>query len=686
MPNRLAQETSPYLRQHAHNPVDWYPWGEAALARARAEDRPILLSIGYSTCHWCHVMAHECFEDPEVAQAMNRLFVNVKVDREERPDLDLIYQSAHQLLTGRPGGWPLTVFLTPDQVPFFAGTYFPKVPRYGLPGFLDLLEGVARAWQERRTEIEAQNRQLLQAMSRGGDAGENEIPDEGVLTVALEDLKASYDPLHGGYGPPPKFPRPADLEFALHSGDAEARAQVLTTLRHMAGGGLMDQVGGGFFRYAVDAAWTIPHFEKMLYDNGLLLALYADAWALTGEPLFLRTTELTVDWLGREMTSPEGLFWSALDADSEGEEGRYYLWTPEAVRDLLTPEEWAVVAPPWGLTDAPNFEGRAWHLGSQHTLEEVAQAQGLNREAAAALLEGARRKLLAARQQRVRPGLDDKVLTGWNALVIRGLARAARRCDRPQWTALALRAVDALRQRVWREGRLYASWQGGRPRLDAYLDDHAYLLAALLELLQAHYRAEDLAWAHALAEALLEGFEDRQAGGFWFTRHGHEPLLHRPKPVHDQATPAGNGVAAHALMRLGHLTGEQRYLAAAEAALRWAAGPMRRHPAACVSMLAALREHLRPVTLVVVRGPEPALCEWQRGMQGLCPEAALCLAIPGQARGVPDVLAGPERSYVSARVCTGVHCLPEIVRFDDLAAILKGSRLHYDALRNPAHT
>lgn len=540
MPNRLTHETSPYLLQHADNPVDWYPWGEAAFMQARAENKPILLSIGYSSCHWCHVMAHECFEDIEVAEVMNRHFVNVKVDREERPDLDQIYQNAHVLLTGRGGGWPLTVFLTPEQVPFFAGTYFPKTTRFGLPAFVTLLENVALAWRTRRADIEAQNHTLLAALAAElAQPMPTAAMDATPIRAAIADLKAVFDARHGGYGQAPKFPHPADLAFLLHSGDAEARAQVLTTLEIMAERGLMDQIGGGFYRYAVDARWAIPHFEKMLYDNGQLLALYADAWAQTQNPVYLRAAELIVDWLDREMTSPEGMFWSALDADSEGEEGRYYLWSAAVVETLLTTEEYAVAAPRWGLDAAPNFAALAWHLGSDRSLDEIARALSIPLDEAAARLERARRKLLAAREERVRPGLDDKVLASWNALMVRGLARAARRCDRPDWAQRAWRAVDALRERLWRDGRLYACWRHGQARLMAYLDDYAYLLDALLELMQAHFRTQDLAWAQQLAEGLLTHFEDAQQGGFWFTAHDHERLIQRLKPVHDAATPAG---------------------------------------------------------------------------------------------------------------------------------------------------
>ncbi len=595
MPNRLARETSPYLLQHADNPVDWHPWGTEALEVARREDRPILLSIGYSSCHWCHVMAHESFEDPEVAAAMNRLFVNIKVDREERPDLDQVYQTAHQILSGRAGGWPLNLFLGPDQVPFFSGTYFPREARFGLPGFIDLLEDVAQAYQTRRVDIERQNAVLLAAMNEGSaiDSTLAELSDAPVH-AALAAIKRGFDPKHGGYGGAPKFPRPADLEFLLHSGDPEAREQVLVTLRRMAEGGLMDQLGGGFFRYSVDERWAIPHFEKMLYDNGPLLGLYADAWALSGDPVYLRAADLTAGWLAAEMASPEGAFHAALDADSEHEEGRFYLWTPDAVRALLSAEEYAVAAPHWGLDRAANFEGRDWHLGEAVPLAEVAASLRISVAAAEAHRGAARRKLLAARAGRVRPGRDDKVLTAWNALAIRGLAHAARLCGRADWAALARRAADALHALVWREGRLLATWKDGQARHGAYLDDYAFLLDALLELAETDSRPNGLAWARQLADALLTHFEDSEGGGFWFTAHDHERLIQRNKPIHDGATPAGNGVAARALLRLGRLLNERAYREAAVRTVQAFFPAMAGQPAACPGLLAALAEISNP--------------------------------------------------------------------------------------------
>ncbi|MDH3319588.1 MAG: thioredoxin domain-containing protein, partial [Betaproteobacteria bacterium] len=439
MSNRLAGETSPYLQQHAHNPVDWQPWDAAALARARAADRPILLSVGYSACHWCHVMAHESFEDPEVAAVMNRHFVNIKVDREERPDLDQIYQTAHQMLAQRGGGWPLTMFLTPEGMPFWGGTYFPKTPRYGSPGFVEILERIAEVWREQRAAIGEQGEQLTLAFARlqPPAAAGNAALDGEPLRAALEVLRSSFDARDGGFGGAPKFPHATDLELCLRRGET---AMVDTTLRRMCEGGLFDQLGGGFCRYSVDAQWAIPHFEKMLYDNGPLLALLADAWLVSGDDLYARCADATAGWIQREMQSPEGGYYASLDADSEHEEGKYYVWDAAEVRALLTTEEWGALAPHFGLDGAPNFEGRHWHLRIARPLREGGEA----------LLASAKAKLSAAREKRARPGRDEKVLASWNALAIHGMAHAGRVLGRPEWVASARRALQFLRSRMWR--------------------------------------------------------------------------------------------------------------------------------------------------------------------------------------------------------------------------------------------
>jgi len=670
MTNRLAAEPSPYLLQHADNPVDWYPWGEEALEKARRENKPILLSIGYSACHWCHVMAHDCFEDDEVAVVMNRLFVNVKVDREERPDLDQIYQSAHQLLTQRGGGWPLTIFLAPDQTPFYAGTYFPKTPRYQLPGFIDLMENIARAWHERRGDVLAQNEAVRDALARQQPA----VDTQQALSVApfadaVRDLSAHFDPVWGGFSRAPKFPRPGELFFLLRqaqAGNAQAREMALFTLAKMASGGVRDQIGGGFCRYSVDEQWAIPHFEKMLYDNGPLLHLYADAWALTGNPLFRETAEDLVAWMLREMRAPEGGFYSALDADSEGHEGKFYVWTPDEVRALLTEDEYAVAAPVYGFDQPPNFENVSWNPILARPLNEVAAELGWTEDVAATRLRRARTKLFAARETRVRPGRDDKQLTSWNALMIAGLMHAGRVMARPDWVAVAQAALDFLRNRLWCDGRLFASYKQGQARLNAYLDDYAFLLDALLEALQADYREADMAWARALADALLAHFEDVEQGGFFFTSHDHEALITRPKPGYDHATPSGNGVAAFALQRLGHLLGEARYLDASARCLRLFYPQLAQQPIAYPTLLAVLDEALRPPRVILLRGPAAALREWTAALMPRLGARDILLVLPNSLK-LPAALAKPEADRPTAWICSGTACQPPVT---DLATVL----------------
>jgi uncharacterized protein YyaL (SSP411 family) len=577
--NRLAHETSPYLLQHAHNPVDWYAWGPEALERARAEDKPILLSIGYSACHWCHVMAHESFEDPQIAAVMNELFVNVKVDREERPDLDRIYQLAHQLLVRHGGGWPLTMFLSPhDLQPFFGGTYFPKESRHGLPAFPDLLRRIAEFYRTRSDDIRAQSDALKEAFAL--TLPPPSAPDVELtlapLATARELLARDFDAEFGGFGSAPKFPHPTNLAFLLRewrrsagteSPDLHSLYMATLSLARMAEGGIYDQLGGGFARYSVDRYWMIPHFEKMLYDNAQLLAIYAQAGAATGDPLFSRVANETADWMIREMQSSEGGFWSTLDADSEGHEGKFYAWDADEVRRLLPQQTYEVFARRFGLDRPPNFENR-WHLHAFRSLEDIASDIGICERDVGHHLEEARRILLEARDARVRPARDEKVLTAWNGLAIGALAVASRSLRRPEIADAALRAIDFVRNRLWQDGRLLAVYKDGRARFPAYLDDYAFLLDALIESLQTHWRTSDLEFARALADALIEHFEDAANGGFFFTADDHETLIHRSKSFADEALPAGNAIAARALTRLGLLLGEMRYLDVAARTLR----------------------------------------------------------------------------------------------------------------------
>jgi uncharacterized protein YyaL (SSP411 family) len=669
--NRLGNETSPYLRQHAANPVDWFPWGPEALERARAENKPILLSIGYSACHWCHVMAHESFEDPATAALMNRLYVNIKVDREERPDLDHLYQTTHRLLSERSGGgWPLTVLLSPDQVPFFSGTYFPPTPRHGLPAFGDLLERAERIYRSQSQDIADLGTRLREALERIEPGAAADAPgwDMQPVESAVALLGAQFDLIEGGIGGAgtgPKFPQPQRLAFSLR----HLPEPVLLTLRKMADGGIYDQVGGGFCRYSVDAHWTIPHFEKMLYDNGALLALYSDAYLVTGEPRFAQVVEQSIEWAAREMRAPGGGFFSALDADSEGEEGRFYVWTREELTSRLAADEFAVVELHYGLDGRPNFEGH-WHLRVARPLEAVATTLGRPLHEATALLQSARAKLLQARALRVRPGLDDKILTAWNALMVRGLARAARVFARADWLELAHSTADFLRTELFGTGRLYATFQGGRARYAGYLDDVAFLLDALLELLQAGFRRVDLDFACALARLLLERFEDPRAGGFFFTSHDHEKLLHRSKPVEDNATPGGNGVAAFALQRLTHITGEPAYAAAAARTLDLFHAYLRQAPHAVPSLLAALEEHITLPRLVVLRGPDSQVLAWHKALAARFDPRQVVLALPASVEGLPPFLSHPVSEHVAAYVCVGTECRPAITDLDELHAVL----------------
>jgi uncharacterized protein YyaL (SSP411 family) len=676
MTNRLAAETSPYLQQHADNPVDWYPWGPEALELARDQDKPILLSIGYSACHWCHVMAHESFEDADVAVEMNRRFVNIKVDREERPDLDQIYQTSHHMLTQRAGGWPLTMFLTPEGVPFFAGTYFPKTPRYGMPGFKDLLARIADAYHGKREEIGKQNDAFIDALKRSAPAPKAKPTlDRGPVQAVVRELAQIFDDVHGGIGDAPKFPHPCEIAFCLRrhalEGGELAKVIVSLTLTKMAEGGIFDQLGGGFCRYSVDRFWTIPHFEKMLYDNGPLLALYSDAWLATKNPLYEKTARETAQWVLREMQSPEGGYYSSLDADSEGVEGKFYVWTPAEVSALLDANEYAAAALYFGLDREPNFEKSHWHLRLATPMPLVAGELGLSLDACTALVDSARAKLLAARDARIRPGRDEKVLTSWNALMVKGMARGGRIFERPEWVDSARRSLEFIRSTLWRDGRLLATYKDGRAHLNAYLDDHAFLLDALLELMQADFRPDDLTFACTIADLILERFEDREHGGFFFVSHDHETLIHRPKSGHDGSTPSGNGIAAFALQRLGHLVGDTRYLTSARRAIELYYEAMQRNAAAHTTLATALEEALAPTRIVIVRGTLEAMRAWQAALADDCRPDTLILAVAAAAAGLPPVLDKPaDASDPVAWVCQGTTCLAPIRDLPALVATL----------------
>ncbi len=684
--NRLADETSPYLLQHADNPVDWYPWGPEALETARETGRPILLSVGYSACHWCHVMAHESFEDEDTAALMNELFVNVKVDREERPDIDRIYQIAHQLIAQRPGGWPLTMFLTPEeQLPFFGGTYFPGEPRHGMPAFRDILKRVAEYFRQNPEEVRSQGRQLADIFPRlDPEPAEGVVLDGTPLAKARESLAERFDERYGGFGDAPKFPHPATLERLLRhwrasAGDDEPDVQALymaaLTLTRMAEGGLFDQIGGGFCRYSVDAQWLIPHFEKMLYDNGPLLALYAELGLAGGDAEMSRVAGETADWMLREMRAPGGGFYSSLDADSEGEEGRYYVWTPETAREAVGDEDFPLLAAHFGLEDAPNFEGR-WHLYVRRPVERLAEERGEDADALRLRIDRAREAMLRTRERRIRPGRDEKILTSWNALAVRGLAVAGRALARDDLIDAAADAAAFLRRELWRDGRLLATYKDRRARFPAYLDDHALLADALLELAQSRWHADHLRLAIDLAELLLARFQDADNGGFFFTADDHEALLHRSKPLADEAMPSGNGIAARALLRLGFLLGEERYVTAAERTLRAAWQAMTEYPHGHVSLITALEEYLQPPEMVILRGDPAEIGRWAHDAAGIYAPRRLVFAIPAAEQGLPGHLAlrEPAEDGPVAYVCEGTRCSLPVTTWPALAALLGHKR------------
>jgi len=662
--NRLAQETSPYLQQHKDNPVDWYPWGDEAFERAGAENKPILLSVGYSACHWCHVMAHESFEDPHVAEVMNRLFVNVKVDREERPDVDAVYMEATQAMTGG-GGWPMTVFLTPDARPIFAGTYFPKTSQYGRPGFVEVLEAVAEAWSNRREDVVAQADQLAEAVrtrSSLGPAAADGKPaqlDQSLLAAGIQALGQSFDPEWGGFGRAPKFPQVSFLELTCRSYSADRDPHTLemltTTLDAMASGGMYDHLGGGFARYSVDAFWMVPHFEKMLYDQAQLLGAYLHGWQLTGNPDWSQVVEEIVEYVMRDLRSPEGGLYSAEDADSEGEEGKFYVWRAEDIAGVLDPEGLTATAMEWwGATKAGNFEG-------SNILHRPQRGQ-LRRPRP---VERARAVLFAAREQRVRPGLDDKVLTEWNAMFVSALAEAGAAMQKPAWLDAAAETAEFLRSSLAVEGRWRRSWQRGRvnPRLLAYAVDHAWLVDAFTRLAEARGEARWIAAARQAADALLDLFFDDETGGLFTVGHDAEQLLVRQKDYYDGATPSANGVASVALLRLGALTGETRYTAAAERILEWLAPGMASAPQAFTYALGAVDLLASGIDEVAVVGERPELVEVVQARY--LPRAVLAWGEP-----YPSPL-WQGRDEGRAYVCRNFTCRAPTERAEDLAAQLE---------------
>ncbi len=650
MPNRLAAETSPYLLQHAQNPVDWYPWGDEAFERARAEDKPVLVSIGYAACHWCHVMERESFEDPEVAAAMNEQLICIKVDREERPDVDAIYMDAVQAMTGA-GGWPLNAFVTPDGAPFYCGTYFPPEPRHNLPAWRGLVDAIAQAWREQRGEIDDTAARIVPRLQGAAtlEAPEGELRPES-LDEAVAGLRRGFDAENGGWGGAPKFPASSAIELLLARGE---RAMALQTLRRMASGGIYDQIGGGFSRYSVDPRWIVPHFEKMLYDNALLARAYLHAFQVSGEPLFRRVCEETLDWAMRELRQDEGGFASSLDADSEGVEGRFYVWSPEQIRAALGDELGEEAIAHFGVTEAGNFEGASILVRATSDPPRLAEIKA---------------GLLEARALRIRPALDDKRLTSWNALMISALADAGAALERADYVSAAVTCARFVDAELVRDGRLLRTFNRGRAKLDAYLEDHAYLLEAYLTLYEATFDAHWFSRARELAETILARFYDSERGGFYSVADDHRGgLITRRKDLEDAPIPSGASSAAFGLLRLARMTGEARYEDAALSLVRLLHTVAPQHPLAFAHLLRAIDFALAPVREVALAGDD--LGPLARVVRGrFLPHVVLA---GGDGEGVP-LLEGrePVDGVAAAYVCERFACKLPVTTPEELEALL----------------
>jgi uncharacterized protein YyaL (SSP411 family) len=676
--NRLIHETSPYLRQHAHNPVDWYPWGEDVFAKARAENKPILLSIGYSACHWCHVMEHESFENEDIAELMNRHFVNVKVDREERPDLDQIYQTAFQVFNRRGGGWPLTIFLTPDGKPFHAGTYFPPTDRHGLPGFPRVLESVATAYRDKAQDLAHTGEQVVAILEKiDAQESASAVPGRDLIASAVESLTRLFEPTHGGFGTGPKFPSTMALELFLRharaSRDEDARRRAAFTLRMMASGGMYDQLGGGFHRYSVDGQWLVPHFEKMLYDNALLIPLALDLFQATGDADFACVARETADYVLREMRHPDGGFYSTQDADSEGHEGTFFVWTPDEVERVIGPDDSKLFGRAYGLTAGGNFEGNTiLHV----VLREDALAAEFHRptEEVRARLADSRRKLFEARETRVKPFRDEKILTSWNGLAIAALARAGAVLDEPRYVEAAERAATFIARELWKNGRLLRTWKDGTAKLNGYLDDYAFLANALIDLYEAGGEPRHLAWAREVADAILAQFWAKDGRGFYLTSHDHETLVTRPLSGADQSIPSGASAAVFALLRVAAYQHLPAYLGLAEHVFTLSGRAMEDNPFGYANLLGALDLYHDGTTDVVVIGPVKhhdtralrravhAAYLPNRTLTVVDPERADGATVPEAARG-KTMLNNRPTAYVCRKMtCSAPVTDPEALR------------------------
>ncbi|MFN0140989.1 MAG: thioredoxin domain-containing protein [Pyrinomonadaceae bacterium] len=659
--NRLIDETSPYLLQHAHNPVDWYPWGDEAFEKARSEDKPVLVSIGYSACHWCHVMEHESFEDEATAAIMNEHFVNIKVDMEERPDVDQIYMNFVQITTGR-GGWPMNVFLTPEKRPFFGGTYFPPAPRYGMPSWQQILLSIAEAYRERRDEIEHSANEIVGELRRMSvvQAGGGLSAD--ILDSAYESFSRTFDATNGGFGGAPKFPQAMSLEFLLRyhhrTGDAHALKMVTHTLDKMAYGGIYDQLGGGFHRYAVDAIWLVPHFEKMLYDNAQLVRVYLHAYQVTANELYRRVALQTLEYIRREMLDASGGFYSAQDADSEGEEGKFFVWTPEEIAQIVGEGDARKFNNYYDVTATGNFEGK--------NILNVKDPQAPAPDPVAC------EKLFKAREGRVKPFRDEKVLTAWNALMLAAFADAARVLKSDDYLRIAERSADFLLKHLRRDTLLLRTWKDGTAKLNGYVEDYANVADALLELYQATGKVERIAQARRLADTMITEFWDEENGGFFFTSNDHEELIVRNKDFYDNATPSGNSVAADVLLRLAKFTGDERYERFAVTTLRLAASQIRRHPQGFGRALSALEFHLGETKEIVVVGEKGN--ELEREIKGMfLPHAVMVMSSEPEANaGTIPLLKdrGMIDGKATAYVCENFTCSRPVTSVDELRSLI----------------
>jgi uncharacterized protein YyaL (SSP411 family) len=678
--NRLIHESSPYLRQHAHNPVDWYAWGPEAFERARREQRPILLSVGYSACHWCHVMERESFENPQIARVMNEHFVNIKVDREERPDVDHIYMSAVQMLTGR-GGWPMTVFLTSDGKPFYGGTYFPPEDRQGLPGFPRLLLAIAQAYREKGDDVQRTVDQLMERLHQlESPRAADEPPGASAVDEAVAQLARAVDHRYGGIGQAPKFPNTAVLDLFLRaghaSGDPLLSELALFTLRRMAQGGIYDQLGGGFHRYSVDERWLVPHFEKMLYDNAQLVPLYLAAHQVTGDAFFATIARDTLDYVAREMRDPGGGFYSTQDADSEGEEGRFFVWDQREVEQRLGDEIGPLACRYWDVTEPGNFEHRnILHVTIE--IEALAKLFGRPLATVRTQLDSARATLFAARERRVKPGLDAKVLTAWNGLMISAFARAAELFDDARYRGIAVDAVAFVERELQDADRLLSTWKDGVAKLNGYLDDYAFFAAALLDVFEAVQDTCYLESAARLMDAALTHFWDAAEGGFFFTSDDHESLIVRSKPSFDGSIPSGNSVATMTLLRLHHYTQRAEYLQRAEAVLRLFAESLRSQPFGFANLLAAVDFHARgPREIAVVGDPTSpdTAALLARIRSTYVPNRTLMVLDPRAASPRPPLLDGKGQldGQPTVYVCHRMTCSPPATRWEAIEPLLAG--------------